>query len=261
MKHRLLTGAICLAAAVACSDANDPSLVSDADINADLMVAAGDAIVDDVAALIGNEVFSGLPAGAPGMGAHDPAEVTITRSRTCYADNVAQDACDALTTDSIVLTMTMDGSVSRQATGPRGTFTMNRAIHRARNLTISGLEGTETSRTHNGSGTSADTTQFSSAPADGIGVTRHFGETSVDSIQQIVFNLPRSTNPWPASGQIVRVAEGTATFTLGARTETRTFSRRIVVTFPADAQGNVTIQINSQTCTLNLVTRIVSNCQ
>ena len=35
----------------------------------------------------------------------------------------------------------------------------------------------------------------------------------------------------------------------------------IRVSFPADAQGNVVLQVNDKTCNLNLVTRPVSNCQ
>jgi hypothetical protein len=34
----------------------------------------------------------------------------------------------------------------------------------------------------------------------------------------------------------------------------------VSVTFPADSQGNVTITINNKTCTLNLVTRTITNC-
>jgi hypothetical protein len=41
-------------------------------------------------------------------------------------------------------------------------------------------------------------------------------------------------------------------------TVTRTIDRRVVVTFPADAQGNVAIQAGDLSCTLNLVTHHVT---
>jgi hypothetical protein len=34
----------------------------------------------------------------------------------------------------------------------------------------------------------------------------------------------------------------------------------VVVTFPADAEGNVTIQVGTLTCNLNLVTHKVTGC-
>jgi hypothetical protein len=91
------------------------------------------------------------------------------------------------------------------------------------------------------------------------GLTKTVAESSIDSVINVVFNLPRDTNPWPVSGSIVRRVEATITIT-GPREETRTLSRRIEVTFPPDSQGNVTIQVGDVTCTLNLVTRRVTNC-
>jgi len=48
--------------------------------------------------------------------------------------------------------------------------------------------------------------------------------------------------------------------TKGAQTDTRDVTKRIEVTFPADAQGNVQLTINATTCNLNLVTHKVTNC-
>ncbi len=260
--------ALLAAGAAACSDAASPAaLVTDNEVTADLVAASGEAIANDVTELILNEAFAGLPAAAPPSFSlfGSPPGVTVTRTRTCYdAANVQQAQCDPNTTASIRMTMTMDGSFTRSHTGPRGSETMTAAVHRARTLVVSGLAGQETSRTHNGNGTSNDTTEFSGT-RDGVTLTREVRESSNDSILNIVFNLPRSTNPWPVSGSIVRNSAGTIEIsvtggTAGDRSETRTFQRRVVVTFPADAQGNVTIQINDRTCTLNLVTRAVTNC-
>ena len=241
---------LCAAAALglaACSDtATTPSLISDAQVSADIAASSGDAIAGDIAGLIANEVFAGMPS-AP-VGPLPSPMVNETRSRTCFdAQDVQQATCDAQTTAKVVLHWTLDGS--------RAGDHFTAAIHRVRDLTISGLLGTETSRTHDGVGTSNDTTTFTGAE-----ITRTAAESSIDSVRAIVFNLPHATNPWPVSGSIVRRVTAHITVTSPTRNETRDVNRRVEVTFPADAQGNVTINVNGKTCTLNLVTRAVVNC-
>jgi hypothetical protein len=41
---------------------------------------------------------------------------------------------------------------------------------------------------------------------------------------------------------------------------TRDYTKRVEVDFPTDAQGNVVLKIDSQTCNLNLVTHTVTGC-
>jgi hypothetical protein len=77
----------------------------------------------------------------------------------------------------------------------------------------------------------------------------------------VTWNLPRANNPFPVSGSIVRVAAVHVVVTRANRTETRDVNRKITVTFPADAQGNVVLTVNDKTCNLNLVSHIVSGCQ
>jgi len=248
MRHSF-RGALVVAALVgvaACSDLTQPEGLTDLDVAQDLALSSGDAVVGDVLDLIGNEVFGGL--GAPVAGAREsPAELVVTRSRTCYdgSGNV-QTECNRLTTASMRIQWTVDGT--------RQTDNFTAAIHHARDATISGLLGEETSRTHNAVGTSDDTTSFQRE-----GLNKNVAESSADSVRNVVFNLPHATNPWPVSGSIVRHVNATITIT-GPRTETRTVSRRVEVTFPPDAQGNVPIKIGDVTCTLNLVTRKVVNC-
>jgi hypothetical protein len=249
MKHvpmmQAAAAVLALCGVAACTDAVAPEL-SDVEVVQDLALSSGDAIALDVSELVANEVFGGF-GGAPAMG-NAPHEVTVTRSRTCYdANGTAQSQCDGLTTASMRIQVTLDGTRQREG------FTAN--IHRTRDLVISGLLGQETSRTHTGVGTANDTTTLQRN-----GFTRTVRESSVDSVVNIVFNLPHANNPWPVSGQIIRNVNATITIT-GPREETRTVSRRVVVTFPADAQGNVSIQIGTNACTLNLVTRQVTNCQ
>lgn len=254
---RLSTIAV-VAAFAACSDANSPAVtaISDAQLQSDLTTASAEAISLDLAELVGSELFAGFsaPAASPGS----VPGVTVQRSRTCYAGNVAQGACDANTTDSVVLTVQMDGSFERSNTTPHGSEAMSVALHRARSLTISGLAGAETSRTHNGAGSGSDTTSFAGT-SDSTSRSRTLTTASTDSVQGIVFNLPHASNPWPVAGTIIRNVSGKLVRT-GPNPVERTFTRRIEVNFPADAQGNVTIRINAVTCSLNLTTRVVSNC-
>jgi hypothetical protein len=257
-----LTVVAAAAALTACSDSTNPTLAeSDAQLTADVAASAGDAIATDVGEMIINEGFAGLPAATLSFDLFGaPPGVSVTRSRTCYDDqDQVQAQCDSLTTSYIVFTMTLDGSFSRAHDGPRGSETMSVAVHRARTLTVSGLLGHETSRQHDGDGASSDTTEYSGTFGD-VTITRTLTVAALDSVQAVVFDLPRLTNPWPVSGTIVRNVSGTVTVTGGANEGTRSFTRRISVVFPADAQGNVTLYVNNNTCTLNLVTHAVTNC-
>jgi hypothetical protein len=235
---------------VACSESTSPAAVTDELIADDVAATSGSAIALDVQHMIGNESGGGFPS--PVGPAGSPPDVTVSRSRTCYdASDAVQAACDAQTTAKVVIHMQVDGTVS-DTTRDGGTF--SGAIHRVRDETITGLLGTETSRTHNAVGTSDDTTSFSGSRG-----TRDATESSVDSVVNVVFNLPHSSNPWPISGQIIRNVEGSAEMTGANDTVTRTYTRRVVVTFNGTA--TVTIQVNDRSCTLNLATRRVTNCQ
>lgn len=244
---RALSTAAAMLGVAACIDFNGPPEgLTDLDVAQDMAISSGDAIAGEVVELIANEAFAGLTSAPPGA-PEAPSELTVNRSRTCYDENGnAQTTCNRLTTASIRVQWTVDGT--------RATENMSASIHHSRDATISGLLGDETSRTHDGVGTSNDTVTI-----EREGLTKNVAESSVDSVRSVVFNLPRATNPWPVSGSIVRRVEATITIS-GPREETRTVSRRIEVTFPADVQGNVTIQVGDVTCTLNLVTRKVTNC-
>jgi hypothetical protein len=251
--HRRLSLSLAILVLAACSESTTPSLLSDAQIEADVAATSGAAIALEVDNMIGHE--AGGPFAADGPAATPPTiDVDVVRTRTCYdASDAVQANCDPQTTARVVITMTADGTIS-DTTRDGGTFSA--AIHRVRDHEISGLLGSETTRIHNGVGTSEDTTRFS-----GPRGTRDAAESAVDSMRNIVFQLPRSSNPWPVSGSIVRRVSGTVTLTGENREGTRSYDRRVEVVFPADAQGNVTIYINDRTCNLNLVTRRVTSCE
>lgn len=253
MKSRLSHAVAAALVLVACSEATAPSLLSDTQIESDVAATSGAAIAMEVDNLIGNENGGGFPSSGGPAATPPTADVDVVRTRTCYdAADAVQAACDPQTTAKVAISMTMDGTVS-DTTRDGGTFAAS--IHRVRNHVTTGLAGTETSRTHNGVGSSNDTTQFS-----GPRGTRNAAESAVDSVNSIVFNLPRGSNPWPVSGSIVRRVSGTVTLTGANGSGSRSYDRRVEVIFPADAQGNVTLNVNDRTCSLNLVTRRVTNC-
>ncbi len=245
---------VSLAAAVAiglsaCSSGTAPTPASASSLDADLAASSGDAIATDVSDLIGNEDF-GVSASQNGSAAvaaaSDSSSLTRTRTRTCYDAQGTVVACGQGQTASAVVTLALDGVRD----GDRFTA----IVHRQRYDSISGLGAGSTSHTHDGYGMSHDTTTYTGAVN-----TRVADISASDSVLDVVFDLPRASNPWPVSGQIVRNLDAVFTIT-GARNVTKTVSRRVVVTFPADAEGNVPIQVGTMRCTLNLVTHKVTDC-
>ncbi len=260
-----------VAAVAACSDATSPAdisanaLLTDQQVTEDVAVSAGAAIADDLGEMISAQSMAGMAPEASFSLFGFPPGVTVTRTRTCFdASDIEQQACDPATTASMRLVMTMDGSFARSIEGPRGADSMTAQVHRSRILIVSGLLGTETSRTHDGLGTASDTTWFKGVHESRT-LERTVRETAMDSIRSVVFNLPHAANPFPVSGSVVRRVTGDVTLTVNGTTATRTFDRRVEVTFPADGQGNVTMVVTvngtTKTCLLNLVTRRVTGCQ
>jgi hypothetical protein len=245
-RTRLIYALAAVAGLAACTDVNAPSDLTDTQIAADLAQSSGDAIATDVAQAVLNEGnFAGAAAlNAAGM-AEDTSSLTVVRTRTCYDAQNAVIACGPGAV-SMHVTAKIDGSVQRD--------NFSGIIHRSRDMTITGLASGSTTRTHNGTGSSSDTTTFTGSRG-----TRHAEEAASDSVVNLVFHLPHASNPWPVSGQIIRNVDATITLTrTDGTTITRTIDRRVVVTFPADAEGNVAIQVGDLSCSLNLVTHHVT---
>jgi hypothetical protein len=237
---------LALAGLVACSDTTGPAGVTDTTLATDLAMSSGDAIATDVTEMLGNEAFGGFTPALAGAVDGASSDFSRVRTRTCYdaGGNVVQ--CGQGLTASMVITLQLDGSL----TGDQFTA----VVHRARYDSISGLGEGSTQHTHNGYGSSADTSTFTRDVN-----TRTAATAATDTVTDLVFQLPRTSNPWPISGEIIRNVNATFTFT-GVKNETRTISRRVVVTFPADAEGNVSIEVGTLTCSLNLVTHKVTGC-
>ncbi len=235
-------------------DSTSPStLINDSQVATDVAASAGDAIATDVATMLGDDQNAALPAPPLGFdlfGAN-PDSLVTDRTHTCYdASAVAVTNCLPMSSvRTIVFHVTVNGT--------RTTAAFTAAVHRTRDWTLTRIftGSTETARRHDGVGTGNDTTVVTTAT-----VTRTHAASALDSVVAVVFNLPRATNPWPASGTMVRRATVHVTFANATAQGTRDYTKRVEVDFPADAQGNVVLKIDALTCNLNLVTRAVTNC-
>ena len=159
---------------------------------------------------------------------------------------------DATLTAAIDARWTMDGTVH----GTRGDAAWSMTVHHAREYTVSGLAGAETSRSWNGTGSSADTAVYS-----GTGRTRRYGMTGTHTATDVVFALPHAEHRYPQSGTIERAISGTATVS-GAQLVTRSVARTVRVTFDGDATAPLEVvgPERTVTCTLDLDSRQVSGC-
>jgi hypothetical protein len=206
-------GALSLAG---CSD-DEPTGVPTLDqtIDADLAMVAADATIEDVQAL--RDARSGGFFMADRSG-----------SRTVQffdAAGVEQSSYDELTTESIYLTMEMDREIVRDG--------WSASVSRTREMTVSGLEGEETTRTVNGSGTEEITR---SRHSDGRGFrTREI--TGTRTFTDVVHAVPFADNPWPLSGTITRNMTVTVTTEQGTRTHTR----EVVITFNGTQYPEMTV--------------------
>jgi hypothetical protein len=249
---------------VACSDSTSsvPDIVSDANIAADIASSSGDAMASSLEAMIANEANASLPnLTAPLPSVARAMDVTYSRTRTCYtASDVVVTGCSPLSqVRKIVTHVTANGT--RSGTTPNLDVAWTGVAHRVADDTLlrnfnTAQPAAEISRTHNGLATAHDTATFT-----GDVVVRVVNEAAVDSVRGLTWNLPRSSNPWPVSGKIVRVDTVHVVATAANQTAERTVVRIVEVDFPPDAQGNVVLKVNDRTCNLNLATHLVTNCQ
>ena len=210
-----LTHALALAAALglvsACRDASTGTDRSADVLTADVAIVAGDAAYDDVGMIYSQTGTFGVPTGQLGrmagfasMCPYDAATGRFTcpvmtrdghtmERSYAFADatGAAQNAYDPSTTESANFRSTMTGAVARDG--------WSATISSTRDMTQSGLAGTETTHVINGTGSS---TQSRSQHTDG-GV-RTYTMSSVATFSNVVIPFPRARGLWPLSGSITR---------------------------------------------------------
>ncbi len=241
MQYRTRTGVLALLfGAAACSkDSSTAPSSADALLNADVATIAADATAQDV------EVMQG-PGGAFAMGLHfDPARFDcmrefperLTVDRTCVfkdADGNVQAAYDPATTASATISTTIDGSIDRDY--------LQATLHRESQYEVTGLEGAETTRTWNGSGSGTR----SAVREKSDGGTRSYEASTASTVTDVVIPVPRSSSSWPLSGTIHR----TITIT---RSNGKTVTRDVTITF--NGTEFITILVNGESYDFDLQLR------
>lgn len=148
------------------------------------------------------------------------------RTVTFYdAAGSVQAKYDSLTTASIRTQSSVDDEMSRDG--------FVATVHRASDITVSGLAGKETQRTWSGT---SDGTVTRSRATD-AGVTRSFTMTETEKITNVVHSLDRATHPWPLSGTITRTLHVVEQGPAGERTKDVT----TVITFDGTSGPTLTI--------------------
>ena len=244
MRSALRLGMLGLAALTAACSNDMAAPNGTGTVNADVATFTADAVGQDIELMHGPGGRFGFGFGdAPGSFQCTSATrdgLTIDRSCTYYdAGGTQQDAYDSLTTASVTVHVNVSGSVSRDEWG-------SASVNRVRDITVTGLEGVETSRTWNGTGTATvsriHTTQDSN--------TVQIDMTSTETATNVVLPVPRTATSWPLSGTITSTV--TLTFTGGPH-DGETMTRDVTVTF--DGTQYATVTVNGETFTVDLASR------
>ena len=250
---RLFTGgsvaAVAALALAGCGDSGTaPQLSDELLLNAAVVVA--DATIEDVNLVstgfafgaVGAPELSGGMGGGPGEpgGRHGiGGDLSGTREVTFYdASGAEQEAYDRDTTASIHFMLELAGEVTRD--------TWSASIERLRDMTVSGLEGTENTRTFNGSG--SETISRSRTLDDGSEATHDMDGTF--TYDDVVVPVPGSDSRWPLSGTIHRTLN--VTVVNGPNGD---YTKTLDVTITFDGDETATAVINGETVEIDLSTR------
>lgn len=171
--------------------------------------------------------------------------VTVIRIITLYDTTGAMmDHFDS-TTASLNVQATLSGIVSLR----NGADTVNGT----RNFTATGLYGAHnTTRTWNGAGDGTHGAYWSDSAA-----SRTSHVTYTTTVTNVVVDLPRSTNPYPASGTITRVVTGTGVVIKNGKKRTITVTRTVTITF--NGSQTVPMIVGDEHYTVDLSTGLATH--
>jgi hypothetical protein len=239
---RLAVLGLALAAAACAKDGT--GLDAEATLNSDVALFAADAAGQDVEIMRGpgGRFGLGLPAdpGSFECGTVERGGMTVTRTCAFYdADGAEQASYDALTTESVVLHVEMNGSVDRGDWG-------SSSVSRVRDFTVTGLAGAETSVTWNGTGSGTMSRIHQTRDGDDVQMEM----TSSQTVTDVVIPVPRTLDGWPLGGTIALSV--TVTITGGPRDGT-THQRDVTITF--DGTQYATVTVGDETFTVDLANR------
>jgi len=166
--------------------------------------------------------------------------LTLDRSFALFdASGASQSAYDA--------NLTASANFQVDVNGVHMALLGNDTVSRHRNLTVTGLAGTETARAWSGTGTRED-----GGFRQDTNRVRTYHTTDNVTWTNIVVDLPRSTHPWPMSGAVTRQISGTATVVRSGTTRTFTVQKTVTITF--NGTRYVPMSVGTVEYTLDLMT-------
>ena len=227
-------------------------------LDADIAQVAADATAEDVDVMREPVFFTAMTGFAAGQGDFRPTncpfdagsgrlvcptithgDITITRSYAFWdAANAVQQAFDALTTAKANIQSAIEGT----RTLPNWEAT----VERERDMTATGLAGTETQRTWNGTGS----THVTRSKHTDSGPERSYDLECSVAVVNVVVPVSNGADAWPLSGTITRTC--TVTFVGGPR-DGQTIDRTAVVTF--NGTQIATLTVGDKTFDLDLKNR------
>lgn len=279
VRNPLLTAATIFltAGAVACSsDLAGPPALDDAQIDADIAAASGDAVASQVSSFGDNVAAAGSFSVSPSYNVNVGSGTTpsmngisascsyasgryscsatteqglsVTRSFAFYnANGQTVQTWDSTVVESVNFQAQADGNFSRD-------LVWNVGVHRTANVTVSGLISHKPQQTWNGTGTGADT--ISHIGLDGI---RSLAGTSEVVVTNVVMPGKDAASQYPLSGVIGIGVNYTASLQGATGSVSKDVTRQVTVTF--NGTSAPLLQIGSLHCVLHLDTHSVDSCQ
>ncbi len=215
----------------ACEDGSTNSnAFDDAALRADVALVAADAMFQDLAHMESATVWAGTGFAPEASGIEIQGSKSFSRTISFFdAGGGEQSSYDPLATASLHIVSHLTREVTH-------TF-WSAKIERHRDMMVTGLEGEETQRTWNGTGTGD--VEKSRHPEGGA--ERSYDMTSSAVISEVVRGVPRSENPYPLSGTITRTIH--AVITVDGVEEVRDIVA--VITFDGDNTATMTVDGDS----------------
>lgn len=251
--RRSTTPLVLMAVAVGLAACGDSTGIESPDdqMAADAAILAADATLEELAMFREPIGFHGLRIpgidelpehqrrpGHPGGPGSFQDELAGTRAVSFYdVGGVQQAAYDAAATASVHLIHDVEGSIQRDR--------FSAEISRERDMVVTGLEGEETHRTWNGSGSSS--MLRSGVMEDGT-ARSHSAEGSFTFLD-VVVPIPGSDDRWPISGTISRTMAMTRTGPDGS------VSRDVEIEISFDGTSTATAVVNGEAMEIDLSAR------
>jgi hypothetical protein len=208
----------------ACGDTATESRVDEDLVNDDVALLAADAIAEDLEVMNSLLTVMGVASAPVAFNVMDHS-----RSRTVEffdGEGNLQSAFDPITTASIHTVLVVSGDVTRDG--------LEWSMDRTRDMWVTGLEGRETERTWNGTGTD-DRTR---ARVTAAGESRSYDMSGTLQVEDVIRGVPRAEFPWPLSGTITR--DLTIDVTNGPNGD-ETITRLVVLTFDGTRYPTLTV--------------------